>query len=417
MHHGLRRGFRVGAFEVEPLMGRIAGPHGSQHLQPKVMDVLVFLAQHAGDLVERDTLLQEVWGRITSEEVLTRCISELRRALGDERGEPRFIETVPKRGYRLLEAVVPSAAEAPPAEAPSAAVAPAKPARGCLVPVPADAAWAVSEHNRPITNWPLYGEPVSIGRANDCDVVVRDPSVSRLHAKLSWNGNVLVLSHESSTNPTLVNGVPIARKEPVELSTMDRLQIGGARFELMLWSADDKAETRPHALPHTLAVVLAAGVVAGKGQSEHEADGTLQSVHECLRVFRRHAQRNRGRVLETNEKGAYIYSLYHSVVLALSAAVAIRADIAALYGHTATGRRIDVRYGMHYGDVLVEGTGIRGDALITAAYLQQHGEPGEIIVSSRVYQEAKAQSRFKFETALAGGSPAYRLIEGTDAGT
>jgi adenylate cyclase len=203
-----------------------------------------------------------------------------------------------------------------------------------------------------------------------------------------------------------VNGVPIARGEAVELSTMDRLQIGGARFELMLWSADDKAETRPHALPRALAVVLAIDLAPGKKRSEHDAEGRR---HECLRVLRRHAHEHRGRVLDTDGTSDCVYSLYHSVVHALTAAVAIRAEIESLYGHTATGRSIAVRYGMHYGDVMIEGSAIRGDALITAAYLQQHGAPGEIIVSPRVYEEAKAQLRFKFEAARAGDSPAYRL--------
>ena len=112
MDQQLRRGFVIGAFEIEPLTGRIAGPGGETRVQPKVMDVLVFLAQHAGELVERDTLLQQIWGRITSEEVLTRCISELRSALGDDRGSPRYIQTVPKRGYRLLERAVPKDAAA-----------------------------------------------------------------------------------------------------------------------------------------------------------------------------------------------------------------------------------------------------------------------------------------------------------------
>ena len=95
MDEKLRRGFRIGAFEVEPLTGRLSGPNGTQHLQPKVMDVLVFLAEHGGELVERDTLLEQIWRRVTSEEVLTRCISELRRAFGDERGTPAYIQTVP----------------------------------------------------------------------------------------------------------------------------------------------------------------------------------------------------------------------------------------------------------------------------------------------------------------------------------
>src|SRR5688572_25915262 len=122
MDQRLRGGFRLGEFEVEPLAGRITGPNGAQHVQPKVMDVLLFLAAHEGQVVERDTLLEQIWRRVTSEEVLTRCISELRRALGDDRGTPAYIQTVPKRGYRLVGTVVVSVDEAaPPAEAAGAA--------------------------------------------------------------------------------------------------------------------------------------------------------------------------------------------------------------------------------------------------------------------------------------------------------
>jgi adenylate cyclase len=135
MDERLRRGFRIGPFEVEPLAGRITGPGGARHVQPKVMDVLLFLAQHGGELVERDTLLEQVWRRVTTEEVLTRCISELRRALGDDRGSPKYIQTVPKRGYRLVEPValtepetVPPSPEAAANDGPAAAAAGAEPA-------------------------------------------------------------------------------------------------------------------------------------------------------------------------------------------------------------------------------------------------------------------------------------------------
>jgi TolB-like protein len=133
MDQQLRRGFMIGVLEIEPLTGRIASPNGETHVQPKVMDVLVFLAQHAGELVERETLLDQVWGRVTSEEVLTRCISELRTALGDDRGSPRYIQTVPKRGYRLLERAVEKSGAAseraprPTTAQPAAARAPAHP--------------------------------------------------------------------------------------------------------------------------------------------------------------------------------------------------------------------------------------------------------------------------------------------------
>ena len=112
----IRNGFRIGAHRVEPLSGEITGPAGKRHVQPKVMDVLLCLAAHAGKLVERDVIIEQVWGRATSEEALTRCISELRAALDDDRGTPRLIQTVPKRGYRLLEPVTVDSATIPPAK-------------------------------------------------------------------------------------------------------------------------------------------------------------------------------------------------------------------------------------------------------------------------------------------------------------
>ena len=102
-------GFRLGPWQVRPLDGEIFGPSGSAHLEPKVMEVLVALARQPGRVVERETLLREVWGTraAVSDEPLTRCIAELRRALGDSRHTADFIQTIPKRGYRLVSEVGP----------------------------------------------------------------------------------------------------------------------------------------------------------------------------------------------------------------------------------------------------------------------------------------------------------------------
>jgi TolB-like protein/Flp pilus assembly protein TadD/DNA-binding winged helix-turn-helix (wHTH) protein len=102
----LQRGFRVGEYDVRPLEGRIIGPTGSQHVQPKVMEVLLCLAECAGDLVERETLIERAWGGAAgSDDVLTRCISELRQHLDDHHDSVQYIQTVPKRGYRLVATV------------------------------------------------------------------------------------------------------------------------------------------------------------------------------------------------------------------------------------------------------------------------------------------------------------------------
>jgi DNA-binding winged helix-turn-helix (wHTH) protein/TolB-like protein len=96
---------------VQPALNRIHGPQGEAHLEPKVMAVLVCLAEHAGEVVSRNLIYDQVWGRtLVSDQALTNCISELRQHLGDDRAEPRYIETVPKRGYRL---VAPLTAAAP----------------------------------------------------------------------------------------------------------------------------------------------------------------------------------------------------------------------------------------------------------------------------------------------------------------
>ena len=100
---GLRDGFELGEWTVHPLEGSFINGDTLRRVQPKSMDVLLVLAEHATAVVERETLLSAVWGeRAVSDEPLTRCIGELRRALGDTREEAGFIATIPKRGYRLL---------------------------------------------------------------------------------------------------------------------------------------------------------------------------------------------------------------------------------------------------------------------------------------------------------------------------
>jgi DNA-binding winged helix-turn-helix (wHTH) protein/TolB-like protein len=99
----LAQGFMVGDRLVQPARNRIQGPQGEARLEPKVMAVLLCLAEHAGEVVSRNAIYDKVWGHtVVSDQALTNCISELRQHLGDDRAEPRYIETVPKRGYRLV---------------------------------------------------------------------------------------------------------------------------------------------------------------------------------------------------------------------------------------------------------------------------------------------------------------------------
>ncbi len=104
----LRSGFKLGDWAVYPLEGRLSRAGENRRVQPKSMEVLLCLAEADGEVVERDTLLRKIWGeRAVSDEPLTRCIGELRKALGDKRSDPDFILTIPKRGYRLLKPAEP----------------------------------------------------------------------------------------------------------------------------------------------------------------------------------------------------------------------------------------------------------------------------------------------------------------------
>jgi TolB-like protein/DNA-binding winged helix-turn-helix (wHTH) protein/Tfp pilus assembly protein PilF len=102
---GLEAGFRLEGLDVDPLAGEVAGAGGREKLDPKVMDTLVVLAEDAGRVVLRDTLMARLWpDTVVTDESLSRCIYELRRQLSLAGGDERFkamIETVPKRGYRL----------------------------------------------------------------------------------------------------------------------------------------------------------------------------------------------------------------------------------------------------------------------------------------------------------------------------
>lgn len=103
--------FDLGSWRVEPQLHQLArgpgeGKEATKHVTPKTMEVLLCLVDHVGQVVTRQTLLDAVWPRAhIGEEVITRTISDLRSALEDDRKAPRYIETIPKVGYRLIARV------------------------------------------------------------------------------------------------------------------------------------------------------------------------------------------------------------------------------------------------------------------------------------------------------------------------
>jgi TolB-like protein/DNA-binding winged helix-turn-helix (wHTH) protein len=92
----------------EPSLNTISCNGKTTRLEPKVMEVLVCLAQHPGETLPKEKLLQSVWpDTFVTEDVLKHSISELRRVFEDDAREPHVIQTISKRGYRLLARVEP----------------------------------------------------------------------------------------------------------------------------------------------------------------------------------------------------------------------------------------------------------------------------------------------------------------------
>ena len=107
-------GVAFGDYRFETESGRLWSGTREIRLTPKASDVLKMLVSHAGELVSKEDLFATVWhGTAVSDDALTSCIQELRRALEDDSKEPRFIETRHRRGYRF---VAPLFEDAPAAE-------------------------------------------------------------------------------------------------------------------------------------------------------------------------------------------------------------------------------------------------------------------------------------------------------------
>lgn len=102
----LKAGFWVGDWLVEPLLNRASREGEEVSVEPKVMEVLLCLAQRAGKTVTKDYFMEHVWAdTVVTDDVLSRCISELRKVFSDDSRDPRFIETIRKTGYRLIAPV------------------------------------------------------------------------------------------------------------------------------------------------------------------------------------------------------------------------------------------------------------------------------------------------------------------------
>lgn len=225
-----RRGpFELAGWLVEPARNTVTLDGRSVRLEPKVMEVLVCLAVRAGDVVTRQTIVDTVWAtEFISDSTLTHAVAALRKVLDDDARLPRFIETIPKRGYRLVAAVegldAPAAAASPRRSGPLAVVS-ADRVHLCREPAAGHFGHLLIVHGRELH---LPDTEVVFGRGPETAIQILSPEVSRRHATITLTGADVLLSDLGSKNGTEVNDRRI--DGPVGLTAGDVIGIGPASF-------------------------------------------------------------------------------------------------------------------------------------------------------------------------------------------
>lgn len=101
------KSFRFGEWQVNPALNCIEHGDQARPLEPRVMDVLLYLCQRQGEVVSAQQLLQGCWGAaVSGQNPIHKAITQLRKAFSDSSAAPRYIETIHKRGYRTVAPVV-----------------------------------------------------------------------------------------------------------------------------------------------------------------------------------------------------------------------------------------------------------------------------------------------------------------------
>jgi len=191
--------FTVGDWLVVPSLNRLSRDDESVQIELKLMEVLVHLAGRPGELVSKRDLMDAVWQvEVISDGTLTRAVALLRKALGDNARNPRFIETIPKRGYRFIAPVEPLD------------TTPAAALRFKLETPDGEIALAEGEN--------------LIGRDPQATVRIDIGGVSRRHAKIVVDGADVTLEDLGSKNGTYLRGRRV--QKPTRLAHGDEIRIG-----------------------------------------------------------------------------------------------------------------------------------------------------------------------------------------------
>jgi DNA-binding winged helix-turn-helix (wHTH) protein len=202
-------------FELDVEAAELRRGHERIELRAKCFDLLRFLIENPGKLLTKEVLLERVWpDAVVADATLSRTMTEIREALGDDVGSPRYIRTVARRGYKFVGAV-----EARDRE---------RQHRVLLV---------LTYEGR---DYPLAAGEYVIGRSPEASIPIYMRSISRRHARIVVDGQAAWIEDLGSKNGTLVNGRAVQGRVP--LSPGDQVRLGDET--LILWSATDVTTER-----------------------------------------------------------------------------------------------------------------------------------------------------------------------------
>jgi DNA-binding winged helix-turn-helix (wHTH) protein len=208
---------RFGPFVLDSASRQLLRERRGVSLSPKAFDLLVLLVEHRPRALTKSELHERLWpDTFVVDANLSNLVAELRKALGDDAREPRFVRTVQRYGYAFAADV---------AEAPSA---PGAPLSSCSLE------WQGGR----VT---LGQGDHLIGRDPDTAARIKDPSVSRHHARLRIAGSEVTLEDLGSKNGTLVNGEPITA--PTPLSEADKVVLGSVRVIVRILRREPSTQT------------------------------------------------------------------------------------------------------------------------------------------------------------------------------
>jgi len=211
--NGTRSRLQVGAWTVDADSGLLTQGETSVRVRPKAMDLLLALAENPGELLSKEFLIARVWPDVVvGDGSLSVAVGELRKALGDHSGAPEYIETIPRRGYRLSAKV--SMDEGKDANTEGSHF------------------WLTGAG---LEFELLQGENV-IGRSPDAYIRIESPRVSRLHARITVDGDTALIEDMGSKNGTFVGNTRV--DGPIPLVHGDQLRLGQLAAILSVAVAD-----------------------------------------------------------------------------------------------------------------------------------------------------------------------------------